>query len=77
MRRIREKAEEAGISLKDAINSALRRGVEGIGRPSAGQSFTCRTYSLGHPPRADLDRALDLAGRLEEEEIARKLELRK
>ena len=77
MLRIRKKAEETGISLKDAVNLALRRGVEAIGRPATGRSFSCRTYSLGHPPSVDLDRALDLAERLEDEEIARKLELRK
>jgi len=45
--------------------------------PKTIKPYKCKTYSLGFPPRADLDRALDLAEHLESEEIARKLLLRK
>ena len=39
--------------------------------------YKYKTYSLGYPPGADLDHALNIADRLESEEIARKLSLRK
>ena len=77
MRKIREKANKLGISLKEAINRALRSGVESIDDASRRKPYKCRTFSLGYPPKADLDRALDLAEHLEAEEIVRKLELRK
>ena len=77
MRGIREKADRLGISLKEAINRALRGGVGTIDRPSRPKQYDCRTFGLGYPPGEDLDRALDLSDRLESEEIRRKLALRK
>jgi hypothetical protein len=76
MRRIKTKADQAGMSLKEAVNIALRHGLSALHthKPAA---YSCREYSLGYPPRMDLDRALDTAAALEDEEVTRKLELRK
>jgi hypothetical protein len=76
VRRLRTRANRAGISFKDAVAIALRHGLDAVGT-SPKRAYKTRTFSLGHPPRGDLDRALDLAESLESEEIARKLELRK
>lgn len=62
---------ERGVTFKDAVNEAIRRGLGLAAQPVADVSFP--SYALGEP-RADLTRALALAGALEDDEIARKLE---
>lgn len=72
---LRRIAQERGISFKEALNTALRAGLgqqAGAARP-----YRVRARRLGLRPGVDLDRALRLAGALEDEEIVRKLELRK
>lgn len=77
MREIKQKANEADLPLKEIVNNALRAGLKEIDKPKPIKPYKCKTFSLGYPPRADLDHALDIAERLEAEEIARKLSLRK
>ena len=74
---LREKAHQTGSSFKDVVNKAIRAGLTHIDKPKRIKAYKCKTYSLGYPPREDLDHALNLADRLESEEIARKLSLRK
>ena len=69
-------ARERGVSFKEALNSALRRGLGNEAAPPK------RLYRLPSRPlelRAgvDLEHALRLAGELEDAETVRKLELRK
>lgn len=73
--KLRAIARERGISFKEALNAAVRAGL-------AGESDTSRPYRL--PTRrmglrlgVNLDKALQLAGELEDAELVRKLELRK
>lgn len=77
VRALREKAHRTGSPFKEVVNKAIRAGLEQIDKPRQVRPYKCKSYSLGYPPRADLDHALDLADRLESEEIARKLSLRK
>jgi hypothetical protein len=73
--RLRTLARERGLPFKQVVNAVLRRGLhEGQG-PSA--PFHVEARRLGLRPGIDLDRALGLAARLEDEETLRKLELRK
>ena len=74
---LREKAYTTGSPFKEVVNRAIRVGLEHIDKPKQTKPYKCKSYSLGYPPRADLDHALNLADRLESEEIARKLSLRK
>lgn len=64
---------ERRLTFKQALNAAIRAGI------NAGQgkavSYT-RTKNMG-APKVPLDKALQLAGRLEDEEIIRKLALGK
>jgi len=76
-RALREKAHQTGSPFKEIVNKAIRAGLEQIDKPGHKRPYKCKSYSLGYPPRADLDRALNLADHLESEEIARKLSLRK
>jgi hypothetical protein len=69
-------ARERGVSFKEALNTALRRGLasgaEGSKRP-----YRLASRRLGLRPGVDLEHALRLAGELEDAETIRKLELRK
>ena len=76
-RELRKKAYKTGSPFKEVVNKAIRAGLEVMDKPRQIKPFKCKTYSLGYPPSADLDHALNLADRLESEEIARKLSLRK
>jgi hypothetical protein len=72
---LRRLAAERGISFKEAINSTLRAAL-GTPSPTAAP-FAVKARSMGLRPGVDLDKALRLAGELEDAEIVRKLELRK
>jgi hypothetical protein len=74
---LRERAHKTGSPFKEVVNRAIRVGLKQLDKPTPSKPYRCKSYALGHPPRADLDHALDLADRLESEEIARKLSLRK
>jgi hypothetical protein len=77
MRELKKRSHDTGHSLKDVINSILRRGLK-IQNPAAtGKGYRCPSFSLGHPASYNLDHALEIAQSLESEEIARKLRLRK
>ena len=76
-RELREKAHREGVPFKEIVNKAIRAGLDQLDRPQKTKPYKSKSYSLGYPPRADLDHALELADRLESEEIARKLLLRK
>ena len=60
---------ERGLSFKESVNGLLRASLLPEG-PRPDYSF--QTYDLGEPA-VPLERALQLAGDLEDEEIARKL----
>jgi hypothetical protein len=77
IRKLRENAHEKGVPFKEIVNQALKVGLVHLDKPKRIKPYKCKTFSLGYPPSADLDHALNLADRLESEEIARKLALRK
>lgn len=65
---LRRVMSERGVSFKQALNDAIRRGTES---PMSGEART-RVRDLG-VPKTDLDKALQLAGALEDEEIIRQM----
>lgn len=73
--RLREVARERGISFKEALNSAVRRGL--VDERGGRRPYRPPARPLGLRPGVDLDKALRLAAELEDAEIVRKLELRK
>lgn len=73
--KLKETARERGISFKEALNTNVRRGLEG--ETSAAKPYRLPTRRLGVRPGIDLDKALGLAADLEDAEIRRKLDLRK
>ena len=68
-------AAERGLSFKAALNSLLRHGL--VADSPASRRYVMPSRSLGLRAGVGLDKALQLAGELEDEEIIRKLELRK
>jgi ribbon-helix-helix CopG family protein len=74
--KLRSLARERGISFKDALNSALRRGLT-VGAAGSKHPYRLPSRRLGLRPGVDLEHALRLAGELEDAETIRKLELRK
>jgi hypothetical protein len=74
--KLKEETRKRGISFKEALNSSVRRGLETDKRASA-KPYKVRTAKLGARPGVNLDKALQLAGELEDEEILRKMALRK
>jgi hypothetical protein len=73
--KLKDVVRESGVSFKEALNSNVRRGLESAGTES--RPYEVRTRRLGARPGVDLDKALALAGELEDTEIVRKLSLRK
>lgn len=65
---IRRLMHERGVSFKRALNDAIRAGAQG--RP-APQRFETRVADLG-VPTIDLDRALQVAADLEDQELIRR-----
>jgi hypothetical protein len=68
-------ARDRGISFKQALNQAVRAGLQGGRRASS--PFRPYTQPMGLRAGLQIDKALQLAAALEDEEIVRKLELRK
>jgi hypothetical protein len=68
-------ARQRGISFKQALNQAVRAGLRA--RPQPPPALTRYTQPMGLRPGVNLDKALQLAAALEDEELVRKLELRK
>ena len=72
---VKRSMTERGTTLKETINELIRKGfAQSKGKKS--ENFQQKTCSMG-TPLMNLDRALDLSGSLEEQEILRKLELKK
>ena len=67
-------ARERGVSFKDIVNSTLRRGLTSAAEP---QPYRIRARPMGLRPGYNLDKALQLAADLEDEELIRKMQLRK
>lgn len=67
---------ERGVSFKQALNEAIRAGLT-RGRQPRTTRFAQKSYHLGPAPDFRWDKALAMADAIEDEEISRKLALRK
>lgn len=67
--------KERGIPFKQALNDAVRAGA-GADRHRK-RRFVQKTYSMGAEQYFRWDKALSAAGAIEDEELVRKLALRK
>ena len=64
---------DRGLTFKEVVNQAI---VRGLADPSARPRVRLPTHQMG-PPRVNLDKATQLAGDLEDEEIIRKMSMGK
>ena len=76
MIQVKNKAREENMSTKEVINRALRAGIDAVGEKKL-SSYSCRSFSLGIPREVDPDHAIDIFDALQDQEIARKLQLKK
>ncbi len=74
--KLRVLAGERGVSFKEVLNAALRRGLASDDTGSK-RRYRLASRRLGLRPGVDLEHALRIAGELEDAETIRKLELRK
>jgi hypothetical protein len=66
---VQRRMRERGVTFKQAVNDAIRAGL--TQEDATVEPFRTRTADLG-APSVNLDRALQLAGDLEDEELVRK-----
>lgn len=74
--KLKRLARERNISFEEALNSSVRQGIE-RGEPKGRPYRLPPGRSLGVRPGVNLDKALRLAGEMEDEEIIRKMRLGK
>jgi hypothetical protein len=72
---VRRAMKERGLSFKEAVNSAVRAGLT-QSKP-ARRAFVQRAVPLGREQNFRWDKALETAAAMEDEELTRKLALRK
>jgi hypothetical protein len=75
-RLLEEAMRTRGISFKQALNEAVRVGLTRR-QPAKKRRFVQKTYSLGGAPSFPWDKALAAADAIEDEELIRKMALRK
>ena len=77
-RQLKEIVHRSGKPFKTVVNEALRAGIESNRIAGATRPYRLKPVSMGEVTGPyDLDKALRLADHLEDEELARKLLLRK
>jgi predicted transcriptional regulator len=74
--RLKHVARERGISFKEALNRAIRAGL-GAEQGALPTRYETLSRALGLRAGIDVTKALSLASALEDEELIRRLELRK
>lgn len=70
---IKASMKERGLSFKAALNAAVRAGLT----TTPGRRYQTPTGSMGYNPEVPWDKALRLAGELEDIELIRKMVLGK
>ncbi len=65
---------ERGWTFKEAVNHAIRAG---LARPGARELSRTPTFRMGHEPVIPWDKALRMAGEIEDDELVRRLAARK
>jgi hypothetical protein len=69
LRLVRELMQRDELCFKEAVNRAIRQGLSPAQRR---RTFQQRTFSMGFNPAIPYDKALQLADRLEDQELLRK-----
>lgn len=75
-RLIRDAMRERALSFKEALNEAARTGLRGTG-PKRARKFAQKSFRMGEAQEFRWDKALAVAAAMEDEELTRKLAVRK
>ena len=75
-RLVRDRMKQHGVSFKQALNDAIRTGAVRQNSPPT-RRFVQESFSLGPEQNFRWDKALAAADAIEDEELSRKLSLRK
>jgi len=76
LQRLKRESDRFHIPLTTTLDRVLRLGLERLQPEDTEPPYRCPTFSMGFPPVPDLDKALQLAARLEDDEVIHKLALR-
>jgi hypothetical protein len=68
--KLKDRARERGLPFKQVVNEAIRAGLSGGGNRT--RRYKAPDLPLRARPDAELDKALQLAGTLEDTELLRK-----
>lgn len=71
---VQKDMQRRGVTFKEAVNSAIRAGLAPSQEP--GSAFRTRGVAMG-TPTVDLDRAVQIAGALEDDELVRRMRVGK
>ena len=75
---LKDAAHQSNKSFKEVVNETLRAGLAVKKTPGAARSYRLKPVSMGHVAGDfNLDKALALADALEDEELVRKLHMKK
>jgi hypothetical protein len=74
---LKEVAHRSGKPFKEVVNETLRNGLCARHAQGPPKPYKLETVNLGVRPGVNIDKILQLAADLEDEEIIRKMELRK
>ena len=72
---LQREAKRARLPLKTILNRALKLGLERLRPSPRTRAFRQKTFKMGFPPAGNLDKALQLAALLEDEEAIRRMGL--
>jgi Ribbon-helix-helix protein, copG family len=76
LRELKRRAHASNLSLAKLVNQAIRQGLRAAEKPRRAKRFRQKVFDMGEP-RINVDKALSVAGALEDEEIIGKIFLRK
>jgi hypothetical protein len=77
LEQLKREAKRGRTSLRAITNRVLRLGLDRVRPEGVRAPYESPTFAMGFPPVVNLDKALQLAALLEDEETIRKLAVRK
>lgn len=77
LERLRDVAKRRRMSLREVVGRTLKLGLDRLDPRADQPAYSATTFPMGYPPGLNLDKALRIAAQLEDDEIVRKLQVRK
>jgi predicted DNA-binding ribbon-helix-helix protein len=77
LKELKQIAHETNTPLKEVVEKVLREGLRSLRAAPRPRPHRVKTFRMGRPTGINLDKALDLAAAGEDDELVRKMVLRK